>query len=199
MPAQQLEGSLLVAQLDLRLYRRDLAAVLLHPGLTVASTLRMASVASSRHGPVIRDDEILVEDGGRRLAAPHADALPDQFEGPDAVGVLWLGLFDEALQSNQHAICIPRGPFGHGRPTPSRARRPPACSDRRGSARLGERSPGGRVGHAGPARQRPLVRSAEASGRRRRWAGALRAPGGPRFALRHYVPSFAANPLRRRQ
>ena len=85
------------------------------------------------------------------------------------------------------------------RPTPSRARRPPACSDRRGSARLGERSPGGRVGHAGPARHRLLVRSAEASGRRRRWAGALRAPGGPRFALRHCVPSFAANPLRRRQ
>ena len=96
----------------------------------------------------------------------------------------------------------PRSPLASGpassRPTPSRTRRPSACSDRRASARLGERSPGGRVGHAGPARQRPLVRSAEASGRRRRGAGALRAPGGPRFALRHLGPSFAAHPMRRR-
>ena len=72
----------------------------------------------------------------------------------------------------------------------SLARRQPACSDRRDSARLGERSPAVRVEHAGPACQRPLVPSAEASGRRHRWVGASRAPGGPRFALRHLVPSL---------
>ena len=61
------------------------------------------------------------------------------------------------------------------------------------SARLGERASRRRVDHAGPACHRPLVRSTQASGRRHDLEGALRALGGPCFALRHLVPPFAAS------